>query len=56
MPANVVKTKADEKHWDEAKGSAKKGGHKGDWAYIMGTYERIKNHMGGTKMKHKPMK
>jgi len=51
MPANLVKSAADEKHWREAKASAAAQGHKGDWKYITGTFERMKHHLGGTKGK-----
>lgn len=45
MPNNVVHSAKDEKHWREAKMLARKEGHGGDYAYIMGIYKK----MGGLK-------
>lgn len=42
MPANVVKTPADERHWKMAKELAAKQGHVKDWKYIMGIFRRMK--------------
>ncbi|MEN6549915.1 MAG: hypothetical protein ABFE07_28060 [Armatimonadia bacterium] len=41
MPVNVVKTKADERHWSMAKQRAAEEGHAKDWAYVMGIYKRM---------------
>lgn len=49
MPANAVKTKRDERLWGEAKSQAAKQGKKKDWAYVMGTYQRMKGRKGGKK-------
>jgi hypothetical protein len=42
MPANAVKTKADEKKWSRAKKKAEEQGHKDDYAYIMSIYQNMK--------------
>jgi hypothetical protein len=52
MPANLVKTAADEKHWDQAKEAYAqaqarrrkkgKGAIKNKWEYINGTMQHIK--------------
>lgn len=42
MPANVVKTKEDERLWEKAKERAKEEGHDEDWPYIMGIFQRMK--------------
>jgi len=41
MPANVVKTKRDERLWNEAKAQAAKEGKPKNWRYIMGIYEKM---------------
>lgn len=41
MPANVVKTSRDERHWKRAKEQAAKQGHAKDYAYIMGIFKRM---------------
>ncbi len=40
-PANLVRTKEDEKHWREAKKRAKDEGHAGDWKYVVSIFERM---------------
>ena len=53
MPANVVKSKADEKIWSKAKISARKMGKSGDFKYITGIYEKMKGDKEkSTKPKH----
>ena len=42
MPANVVKSPEDEKHWEKAKEIAKKEGHEKNYAYIMHIFEVMK--------------
>lgn len=42
MPVNVVKTNEDERHWQKAKSLAEQQGHKEDWAYVMGIYQKMK--------------
>jgi hypothetical protein len=44
MPSNLVKTHRDEELWSKAKARAAEQGHKGDWAYINGIYQRMKGH------------
>jgi hypothetical protein len=51
MPVGVVKNAEDEKHWGEAKAQAQKEGHEGDWAYVMGIYQRMKHHTGSKAVK-----
>ena len=51
MPANVVHSKHEEKEWKQAKEAAEREGHEGDYAYIMGVYERLRSRVGGTKGK-----
>lgn len=41
MPANVVKTPADEKDWEKAKEIADEAGRKDDYAYIMGIFKKM---------------
>lgn len=41
MPNNVVKTKEDEKTWEEAKSEAKKQGKGDNYAYIMSIYNSM---------------
>jgi hypothetical protein len=43
VPANAVKTPADEKRWAKAKTRAADQGHGEDWAYVMGVYKRMKS-------------
>jgi len=50
MPANVVKSKRDERLWEEAKTQADRQGHAKDWAYIMGIYKRMKDRSGGWRL------
>lgn len=52
MPANLVKTPGDEKHWQAAKARAAEEGHEGDWAYVVGIFER----MSGKKQKRLVLK
>jgi hypothetical protein len=47
VPAGV-----DEKKWKQAKKAAGKAGQKGNFAYVMGTYQHIAQHTGS----HKPKK
>lgn len=42
MPHGAVKTKRDEHLWDTAKKAAASQGRAGDYAYIMGIYQRMK--------------
>lgn len=42
MPTNAVKTPRDEHLWSRAKEQAAKQGRAGDWAYVMGIYQRMK--------------
>lgn len=42
MPVNVVKNEEDERHWQKAKSLAEQQGHKDDWAYVMGIYQKMK--------------
>lgn len=42
MPANVVKTKEDERLWNKAKGLADEAGKKDNWAYVMGIFQKMK--------------
>jgi len=41
MPANVVRTKEEERLWDKAKDLALENGHKEDYAYIMGIFKKM---------------
>ena len=41
MPVNVVKTKAQEKKWSDAKTSAKKSGQGENWKYVMGVFKQM---------------
>ena len=45
-PANVVKTARDERLWREAKQRAKEQGRGGDWNYVMGIFEHMKQRTG----------
>lgn len=47
MPANVVKTPEDEKHWDEAKERAKEEGRDEDWPYVMGIFKKMTGRTAG---------
>ncbi len=51
MPTNVVKTPRDERLWQAAKAAGQKQGKTGDWEYIMGTFENMKNRKGNPKKK-----
>ena len=51
MPANIVRTPREERLWREAKEAAEREGHAGDYAYITGTYERLRSRVGGAKGK-----
>ncbi len=51
MPVNIVRTPHEEKMWRQAKEAAAREGHAGDYAYITGTYERIRARVGGKKGK-----
>lgn len=42
MPSNLVKTPKDERLWDKAKDLAADQGHKNDYAYITGIFQRMK--------------
>jgi hypothetical protein len=41
MPANAVKP-GEEELWSEAKARAKEQGREGEWAYVMGIFQRMK--------------
>jgi hypothetical protein len=41
MPANVVRTPAEEKDWEKAKELAADQGHAEDYAYIMGIFKKM---------------
>lgn len=41
MPANVVRTSEDERHWQRAKQQAAKQGRAKDYAYVMGIFKRM---------------
>jgi hypothetical protein len=41
MPANVVRTPAEEKKWDKAKELAADQGHEGDWPYVTGIFKKM---------------
>ena len=41
MPVNVVKTPADEKHWNAAKKAAEAQGRGNDYAYVMGIFQKM---------------
>lgn len=49
MPANIVKTKSDERRWEEAKRQAQKQGKGSDYAYVMGIFQRMKTRAGSAK-------
>jgi hypothetical protein len=51
MPSNVVKSSRDERLWAEAKKQEKGSGASNKWAYIMATFQRMKNRLGGKKFK-----
>lgn len=53
MPANVVKSKHDEKMWGQAKSAAEKAGKSGDWKYVMGTFEHMKHKTGSKPVEPK---
>ncbi len=42
MPVNVVKNEEDERHWQQVKTLAAQQGHKDDWAYVMGIYQKMR--------------
>lgn len=42
MPANLVKTPVDERHWEMAKQRAAEEGHEKDWPYIVSIFEKMK--------------
>lgn len=44
MPSNLVKSKADEELWSEAKSRAKDQGHSDNYAYITSIYMNMKKH------------
>lgn len=46
-PANIVKTKRDERLWQQATEAAAQQGQAGNYAYIMGTFKRMQEHRGG---------
>jgi len=48
MPTNAVKTKRDEHLWSRAKAAAEDRGRGGDYAYIMGIYQRMKEARKGS--------
>lgn len=50
MPTSVVKTPEDEKHWEQAKQAAEKESQSGNYAYIMGVYQRIKKNAAKGKL------
>lgn len=41
MPANVVRTPAEEKKWERAKELAADQGQEGNWAYTMGIFKKM---------------
>lgn len=41
MPVSVVKSLQDEKDWEKAKELAQESGHKENYAYVMGIFQRI---------------
>lgn len=41
MPANMVKTPADERAWDKAKERAKEEGMEGNWAYVTSIFQKM---------------
>jgi hypothetical protein len=41
MPANIVKTPAEEKKWEKAKELAKEQGEAGNWPYIVGIFKKM---------------
>lgn len=41
MPANVVRTLAEEKKWEKAKELADEAGRKDDYAYVMGIFKKM---------------
>ncbi|MCL8207211.1 MAG: hypothetical protein K6V97_03935 [Actinomycetia bacterium] len=49
MPASVVRTPREERLWEQAKQRAARQGHAGDWAYVMGVFERLRTRVGGAK-------
>ena len=51
MPANVVKSEADEKYWSRAKVYCKAKGYEGDrlWECVGGTFKRIKANAAKSK-------
>jgi len=49
MPTNVVKTSHDETLWNEAKVQASHEGHAGNYAYVMGIFQRMKGRAGTAK-------
>ena len=51
MPANVIKTPKDEQEWGQAKDAAEKQGKKGNYAYVMGVFEHLKQRTGSKKPK-----
>lgn len=59
MPANVVKSPTDEKHWREAKKAYEDAVSRGKkpankWAYVMDVFQRLKHGSGGPqKTKHR---
>ena len=46
-PANIVKTKRDERLWQQATEAAAQQGQAGNYAYIMGTFKRMQERQGG---------
>jgi len=42
MPANIVKTRKDERLWRRAKALARRQGKAGDFAYVTGIFEKLK--------------
>lgn len=53
-PPSFVKTKRDERLWEAAKKSADVQGRAGDWAYVMGTFQRMKQRTGGGELRENP--
>jgi len=52
MPLGFVKTERDEELWSKAKARAVEQGHKEDWAYINGIYQRMKGHKKTASLLH----
>ncbi len=51
MPASVVKSKYDEKMWEQAKAAAKAEGREKDWKYVMAIFEHMRHGTGSKPYK-----